>query len=185
MATEGNCAPNSEKNTLSHSEKEAKLAELWYQVVRNPEFKVLFLGYTLEQLARHSELKSIENYCNYHQVKIPSSEEEEDNGSDAGGSQSSVRDAEETRRPHASSRGHRDSRSYATSSRSPQGATSSKTAGKQNYDPNRHGPIGTSNRVPNTGGSPGRDKDPKIFTNAPWRDQSKDSTRSNKYKDRS
>ena len=98
MATEGNCAPTSEKNTLPHSEKAAKLADLWYQVLRNPEFKNLFLGYTLEQLARHSELKAITNYCNYHQVKIPSSEEEEDDGSDAGGSQSSVCDAEGTRR---------------------------------------------------------------------------------------
>ena len=210
MATEGNCAPHCENTVVSHSEKEAKLADLWYQVVRNPEFKNLFLGYTLEQIARHSELKSIKNYCNYHQVQIPSSEEEEDDGSDAGGSQSSVRDAEGTGRLLAFSRARRDSRSaqkdkpmvldkgldptyvrgsrynndHAASSRIPPGATISKTAGSQNYDPNRHGPIGGSHRVPNTGGSQGQNEDPKNSRNPPWRVQCKDYRKNNQLKDR-
>ena len=209
-ATEGNSVPNSEKNPLSHSGKEAKLAELWYQVVRNPEFKNLFLGYTLEQIARHSEFRSIKNYCNYHQVKIPSSEEEEDDGSDAGGSQSSVCDAEGTRRLPAFSREHIDSGSaqkdklmvldkgldpkymrdsrysndHEARSRSPPRGTISKTAGTKNYDPNRHGPIGRSHRIPNTEGSQGQNEDPKNSRNPPWRDQCKDFRKNNQLKDR-
>ena len=210
MATEGNSVPNNENNPLSHSDKEAKLAELWYQVVRNPEFKNLFLGYTLEQIARHSEFKSIKNYCNYHQVKIPSSEEEEDDGSDAGGSQSSMCDAEGTRRLPAFPRAHIDSGSaqkdklmdldkgldpkymrdsrcsndHEASSRSPPRGTNSKTADTKNYDPNRRGAIGGSHRIPNIEGSQRQNEDPKNSGNPPWRLQCKDYRKNNQLKDR-
>ena len=192
MATEGNCAPNSENTTLSHSEKKAKLAELWYHVVRNPEFKNLLLGYTLEQLARHSELESIIRYCNFHTANIPSSEGEDD-GSDAGVSQSSVWGTEETKRQPTCSSGHRDSwpareeklmileqwsnsmygrgsrytDDDAASSRPSQGATSSRTARKPTYDPNRHGAIGASSRPSNTEGSQGQHARFQNFSDAP------------------
>ena len=176
MATEGNCARNSENTMLSHSEKKARLAELWYQVVRNRDFKNLLLGYTLEQLARHSELGSIKRYCNYHTAKIPSSGEEDVDGSDGDVSQSSVWGTEDTGRQRTFSSGHRVWRSthqeklqildqwsnsmygrgsrytndYAASSRSSQEATSSRPARKQIYDPNRRGSIGESSHASNT-----------------------------------
>ena len=199
MASEGNCAPNSEGNTLSHSEKKAKLADLWHRVVRNPEFKNLLLGYTLEQLARHSQLESIRRYCNYHTSNIPSSEEEEDGGSDVGVSQQSELASEETRRQSICSSGHRNSGSaregklmildqrsnsmyvrgsrhtdvYADSPRTPQEATSSRPARKQSYEPNRHGLIGAGPRASNTGGPQSQNGRPENFRDAPWRHRSK------------
>ena len=56
----------------------AKMGDLWENVFCQPEFKRRCMGYTLEQLARHSQRASIQRYCNYHSADIPTSEEEEE-----------------------------------------------------------------------------------------------------------
>ena len=76
----------------ANSEKKSPIEELWQQVMLNPEFKNRFVVYTLEQLARHSGLVSIQTFCNYHAAHIPTTsdeeeaeeEEEDGDGSDVG-----------------------------------------------------------------------------------------------------
>ena len=105
MATEDNTEPE---------HKRAKIEHLWQQVLINPEFKRRCILYSLEQLARHSQLLSIQSYCSHHCAHIPSSEEEEEkaaDGSEAVVSQASECDTEHVARQRTCLEEHRPFRS--------------------------------------------------------------------------